>query len=165
MRPVHLIFERVELPTDLLNRPPVSTSTASCMSKTMVSWPVSLALADRGSDPVSSPAGHTAPIEREIRQLSAALEAVKDEQEYIVVRERLHRDSAFSLSLPLSSALRVRHPDVLARMICSGRIDQRPRQVLVDPADHHARRCLRLADFLPQALLRGQACGLRRCPS
>ncbi|GAA6008980.1 Emp24p [Rhodotorula paludigena] len=40
--------------------------------------------------------GHTAPIEREIRQLSAALEAVKDEQEYIVVRERLHRDTAES---------------------------------------------------------------------
>jgi hypothetical protein len=38
--------------------------------------------------------GHTAPIEKEIRALSAALEAVKDEQEYIVVRERLHRDSA-----------------------------------------------------------------------
>ncbi|GAA5827178.1 hypothetical protein JCM11251_001155 [Rhodosporidiobolus azoricus] len=40
--------------------------------------------------------GHTAPIEREIRQLSASLEAVKDEQEYIVVRERLHRDTAES---------------------------------------------------------------------
>ncbi|GAA5855131.1 hypothetical protein JCM8547_002393 [Rhodosporidiobolus lusitaniae] len=40
--------------------------------------------------------GHTAPIEKEIRQLSAALEAVKDEQEYIVVRERLHRDTAES---------------------------------------------------------------------
>lgn len=37
--------------------------------------------------------GHTAPIEKEIRALSQALEAVKDEQEYIVVRERLHRDS------------------------------------------------------------------------
>ncbi|KAK4052867.1 p24 complex component [Microbotryomycetes sp. JL221] len=40
--------------------------------------------------------GHTAPIEKEIRALSAALEAVKDEQEYIVVRERLHRDTAES---------------------------------------------------------------------
>ncbi|GAA6002611.1 hypothetical protein JCM10207_007593 [Rhodosporidiobolus poonsookiae] len=40
--------------------------------------------------------GHTAPIEKEIRDLSAALEAVKDEQEYIVVRERLHRDTAES---------------------------------------------------------------------
>ena len=39
--------------------------------------------------------GHTAPIEREIRALSSALEAVKDEQEYIVVRERLHRNSAY----------------------------------------------------------------------
>lgn len=40
--------------------------------------------------------GHTAPIEKEIRALSQALEAVKDEQEYIVVRERLHRDTAES---------------------------------------------------------------------
>lgn len=40
--------------------------------------------------------GHVAPIEREIRALSSALEAVKDEQEYIVVRERLHRDTAES---------------------------------------------------------------------
>ncbi|KAM0750520.1 supernatant protein factor, C-terminal domain-containing protein [Meredithblackwellia eburnea MCA 4105] len=40
--------------------------------------------------------GHTAPIEREIRALSSALEAVKEEQEYIVVRERLHRDTAES---------------------------------------------------------------------
>ena len=54
----------------------------------------SLSLTDRYLNLMPSPAGHTAPIEREIRQLSAALEAVKDEQEYIVVRERLHRDSA-----------------------------------------------------------------------
>jgi len=40
--------------------------------------------------------GHTAPIEKEIRTLSSALEVVKDEQEYIVVRERLHRDTAES---------------------------------------------------------------------
>lgn len=40
--------------------------------------------------------GHTAPIEKEIRALAQALEAVKDEQEYIVVRERLHRDTAES---------------------------------------------------------------------
>jgi len=40
--------------------------------------------------------GHTAPIEKEIRSLSLALEAVKDEQEYIVVRERLHRNTAES---------------------------------------------------------------------
>jgi hypothetical protein len=39
--------------------------------------------------------GHTAPIEKEIRALSSALEAVKDEQEYIVTRERLHRDSGW----------------------------------------------------------------------
>lgn len=37
--------------------------------------------------------GHTAPIETEIKNLAHALEAVKEEQEYIVVREKLHRNS------------------------------------------------------------------------
>lgn len=37
-----------------------------------------------------------APIEREIRSLATGLTAVKDEQEYIVVRERRHRDTAES---------------------------------------------------------------------
>jgi p24 family protein beta-1 len=40
--------------------------------------------------------GHVAPIEKEIRALSQALAVIKDEQEYIVVRERLHRDTAES---------------------------------------------------------------------
>jgi len=37
-----------------------------------------------------------APIEREIRTLAQALTSVKDEQEYIVVRERTHRNTAES---------------------------------------------------------------------
>jgi hypothetical protein len=37
-----------------------------------------------------------APIEREIRALSNGLSAVKDEQEYIVLRERTHRNTAES---------------------------------------------------------------------
>ncbi|KAJ3550641.1 hypothetical protein NM688_g5026 [Phlebia brevispora] len=37
-----------------------------------------------------------APIEREIRALAAGLMSVKDEQEYIVVRERTHRNTAES---------------------------------------------------------------------
>jgi len=37
-----------------------------------------------------------APIEREIRALSNGLAAVKDEQEYIVLRERTHRNTAES---------------------------------------------------------------------
>ncbi|PCH41231.1 COPII-coated vesicle protein [Wolfiporia cocos MD-104 SS10] len=37
-----------------------------------------------------------APIEREIRNLANGLTAVKDEQEYIVLRERRHRDTAES---------------------------------------------------------------------
>ncbi|KAF8528992.1 emp24/gp25L/p24 family/GOLD-domain-containing protein [Hysterangium stoloniferum] len=37
-----------------------------------------------------------APIEREIRDLANGLQSVKDEQEYIVVRERVHRNTAES---------------------------------------------------------------------
>jgi p24 family protein beta-1 len=37
-----------------------------------------------------------APIEREIRLLANGLTAVKDEQEYIVIRERTHRNTAES---------------------------------------------------------------------
>lgn len=37
-----------------------------------------------------------APVEREIRSLANGLAAVKDEQEYIVVRERTHRNTAES---------------------------------------------------------------------
>ncbi|KAL0949883.1 hypothetical protein HGRIS_009916 [Hohenbuehelia grisea] len=37
-----------------------------------------------------------APIEREIRSLANGITAVKDEQEYIVVRERTHRNTAES---------------------------------------------------------------------
>lgn len=37
-----------------------------------------------------------APIEREIRNLANGLTAVKDEQEYIVIRERRHRNTAES---------------------------------------------------------------------
>ena len=37
-----------------------------------------------------------APMEREIRSLANGLQAVKDEQEYIVIRERVHRNTAES---------------------------------------------------------------------
>ncbi|CAO3653038.1 unnamed protein product [Cunninghamella echinulata] len=39
---------------------------------------------------------HTDPIERELRELAESIFAVKDEQEYIVTRERQHRDTAES---------------------------------------------------------------------
>ncbi|KAJ6627562.1 emp24/gp25L/p24 family/GOLD-domain-containing protein [Mycena sp. CBHHK59/15] len=45
---------------------------------------------------VGEDADVVAPIEREIRALSNGLTAVKDEQEYIVVRERTHRNTAES---------------------------------------------------------------------
>ena len=37
--------------------------------------------------------GEMLPIEREIRDLAAGLQSVKDEQEYLVIRERVHRNS------------------------------------------------------------------------
>ncbi|KAG8927645.1 p24 complex component [Tulasnella sp. 419] len=40
--------------------------------------------------------GTVAPIEREIRNLAIGLQGVKDEQEYIVIRERTHRNTAES---------------------------------------------------------------------
>ncbi|TFK43215.1 emp24/gp25L/p24 family/GOLD-domain-containing protein [Crucibulum laeve] len=45
---------------------------------------------------VSGDADVVAPVEREIRNLANGLTAVKDEQEYIVVRERVHRNTAES---------------------------------------------------------------------
>ena len=39
---------------------------------------------------------HQDPLEREVRQLSELLAQVKDEQSYIVVRERMHRNTAES---------------------------------------------------------------------
>ncbi|PWN18953.1 supernatant protein factor, C-terminal domain-containing protein [Microstroma glucosiphilum] len=40
--------------------------------------------------------GDMLPIERQIRDLAAGLQAVKDEQEYLVIRERVHRNTAES---------------------------------------------------------------------
>ncbi|KAJ1599766.1 hypothetical protein NDA14_001990 [Ustilago hordei] len=40
--------------------------------------------------------GDMLPIEKEIRDLAAGLQAVKDEQEYLVIRERVHRNTAES---------------------------------------------------------------------
>ncbi|CAG8604959.1 10265_t:CDS:2 [Funneliformis mosseae] len=39
---------------------------------------------------------HTDPLEKEIRELADGLAAIKDEQEYIVIREQRHRDTAES---------------------------------------------------------------------
>jgi len=36
---------------------------------------------------------HIAPVEQAIRDLSSGLQMVKDEQAYLVVRERIHRNS------------------------------------------------------------------------
>lgn len=39
---------------------------------------------------------HIAPVEQAIRDLSTGLQLVKDEQAYLVVRERIHRNSESS---------------------------------------------------------------------
>jgi len=39
---------------------------------------------------------HTDPLDKEIRELDDGLAAIKDEQEYIVIREQRHRDTAES---------------------------------------------------------------------
>lgn len=36
------------------------------------------------------------PVEKEIRELASSLQLVKDEQSYLVVRERVHRDTCES---------------------------------------------------------------------
>ncbi|CAA7260218.1 unnamed protein product [Cyclocybe aegerita] len=61
----------------------------SAIADKMVSFNVHGVIYIAGDDVV-------APIEREIRTLAAGLTAVKDEQEYIVVRERTHRNTAES---------------------------------------------------------------------
>lgn len=43
----------------------------------------------------SMPTAVIDPLEREIRELAESMSAVKDEQEYIVIRERQHRDSIY----------------------------------------------------------------------
>ncbi len=72
---------------------PALTSMASFMSKTMVRiiavWGCEHVL----NIPLS---GIVAPIEREVRNLAIGLQGVKDEQEYIVVREKTHRNTAES---------------------------------------------------------------------
>ncbi|CAG8484069.1 13887_t:CDS:2 [Acaulospora morrowiae] len=41
---------------------------------------------------------HTDPLEREILELADGLAAIRDEQEYIVMRERTHRNSTYYIS-------------------------------------------------------------------
>ena len=52
---------------------------------------------------------HIAPVEQEIRDLSSGLQMVKDEQAYLVVRERVHRNSRYPHVLP--------HPDVIVHLV------------------------------------------------
>ncbi|KAJ2933676.1 hypothetical protein H1R20_g3405, partial [Candolleomyces eurysporus] len=61
----------------------------SAIADKMVSFNVHGVIYVSGDDVV-------APVEREIRALAAGLTSVKDEQEYMVVRERTHRNTAES---------------------------------------------------------------------
>lgn len=52
------------------------------------------------------------PIEREIRDLAAGLQGVKDEQEYLVIRERVHRNSKLA-----NTICRLRIPQNIAQSL------------------------------------------------
>lgn len=71
------------------------------------------------------------------------MEAVKDEQEYIVVRERIHRDSELRVVLR-------RDRELIRRR--SGGEHEQPRQVLEYRADRDVVCRLRMAGFLSQAV-------------
>jgi p24 family protein beta-1 len=45
----------------------------------------------------------TDPLEKELEQLKDGLRAVKEEQQYIVVRERIHRNSKFLVCFMLAA--------------------------------------------------------------
>jgi hypothetical protein len=50
--------------------------------------------------------GDSDPLEKEVRTLGELLQQVKDEQEYIKVRERVHRNSTFRTKPPLTNSRR-----------------------------------------------------------
>ncbi|KZP12091.1 supernatant protein factor, C-terminal domain-containing protein [Athelia psychrophila] len=66
------------------------SNTMSSISDKIVSFNV------HGVIYIGEDADIVAPVEREIRLLANGLTAVKDEQEYIVVREKVHRNTAES---------------------------------------------------------------------
>ena len=67
-----------------------ASSTSTTRVRVALGAPLCVRLDSRsGADIVS-------PIEREIRTFSHGLASVKDEQEYIVIRERTHRNTAES---------------------------------------------------------------------
>lgn len=88
-----LLFERDEHPES--QSVIVSTSRLDPPGKTQLERKrcCSLRFNVHGILYVEDENGHIAPVEHEIRQLAAGLQGIKDEQEYIVVRERVHRDS------------------------------------------------------------------------
>jgi hypothetical protein len=68
----------------------------TCQKKVSVPYPQSYLPDCANFSFLSLTADVIAPVEREIRSLAIGLTSVKDEQEYIVVRERRHRDTAES---------------------------------------------------------------------
>lgn len=96
-----------------------------------------------------------APVEREIRSLAIGLLAVKDEQEYIVVRERRHRDTAESTND------RVKWWSVLQAMFLFSVVAWQVYYLKVSPTDSSA---LTLLIDLP-VILRGKTYNLTLCTS
>lgn len=85
------------------------------------------------------------PVEREIRNLASNLQLVKDEQSYLVVRERVHRDTCESTVCGVHLLL------LMTECAC---------EVVGCAPNRTAARCVCLECALPQELVRGQACPL-----
>lgn len=137
------------------------------MSRTMVSWPV-LSPSQTAFIPALTPSLSRRPHGTHRARDPATLGGARGGQRRARVHRRPRAVTPRQCVLSSSSSFFLMQYLTFVRTrtgMCSGRIDQRPRQVLVDPPDYHARRRLRLADLLPQALLRGQARGLKHCPS
>lgn len=109
-----------------------------------------------------------APVEQEVRDLSAGLQLVKDEQAYLVVRERVHRNSAFfhfpttfpPLSAPLSHTTRhTTEADIsfapFLRVLSYGslRIDKLSSQMVVHCSNRNPSRRLWVEYSLPEELV------------
>jgi hypothetical protein len=93
--------------------------------------------------------GDMLPIERQIRDLAAGLQAVKDEQEYLVIRERVHRNSEWTIHKLIGHS-GISEPLTRLAPLSSCRVDQLPCKVLVHHSGIHAPRRMRSAGGLRQ---------------
>lgn len=100
--------------------------------------------------------GDMLPIEREIRDLAAGLQAVKDEQEYLVIRERVHRNSKYP-NTTLQTLATETEADKRFLHDSRGKHKYKSQVVVHHPRFHPGRRLL-LPSLLCQASVRGSTC-------